>query len=162
MTTTAPEPEPSPPLWVERIGTKTYTGRNDRGAEVRIGPHTDDGVFSPGELLKIALAACSGMSAERAVHRRIGHETSVRVGVRSVPGPGQNRYATLLTELVVPAGDLPPDQHEQLVSVALKAIAVGCTVGRTLEAGAHVEVSVTDEAVTDEAGTDEVTATGEA
>lgn len=147
-TTTTPEPaaarEPSPVLWAERVGTKTYIGRNDRGAEVRVGPHTDDGVFSPGELLKIALAACSGMSAERAVQRRLGPETPIKVGVSSIPGTGQNRYATLLTELIVPLAELSPEDRNVLVSVALRAIDAGCTVGRTLEAGAGVEVSVSD------------------
>jgi uncharacterized OsmC-like protein len=147
MTTTSSEPQPSPPLWVDRVGTKTYVGRNDRGAEVRLGPHTDDGVFSPGELLKIALAACSGMSAERAVQRRLGPDTPIRVGVRSVPGPGQNRYARLLTEVVIPLEGLSPEDTELLVSVAKRAIDAGCTVGRTLEANAHVEIAFSDAAV---------------
>lgn len=150
--TTPPDPEPtaprepSPALWAERVGPKTYVGRNDRGAEVRMGPHTDDGVFSPGELLKIALAGCGGMSAERTIQRRLGDDTPIRVGVSSIPGTGQNRYATLLTELVVPLAGLSPADRKVLVSVALRAIDAGCTVGRTLEAGAAVEVSVSDEA----------------
>ena len=147
MTTTSPDPQPSAPLWVERVGTKTYVGRNDRGAEVRLGPHKDDGVFSPGELLKIALAACSGMSAERAVQRRLGEETPIRVGVRSIPGPGQNRYARLLTEVVIPFEGLSPEDTDLLVSVARRAIDAGCTVGRTLEANAHVEINFSDAVV---------------
>lgn len=151
MTTpTTPEPaaapKPSPALWAERVGPKTYVGRNDRGAEVRMGPHTDDGVFSPGELLKIALAGCSGMSAERAVQRRLGPDTPIKVGVSSIAGTGQNRYATLLTQLIVPLAELSPEERKVLVSVAIRAIDAGCTVGRTLEAAAGVEVTIADEA----------------
>lgn len=142
----APRPEPSPPLWVERVGTKTYIGRNDRGAEVRLGPHADDGVFSPGELLKVALAACSGMSAERAIQRRLGEDTPIHVSARSVPGPGQNRYAELLTDVVVPLGELSDEDRAKLVSVVLRAIDTGCTVGRTLEAKAELRTTVSDSA----------------
>ena len=150
MSTPAPEAEsrpprpPSPPLWVERVGTKTYVGTNDRGAEVRVGPHTDDGVFSPGELMKVALAACSGMSAERGVDRRLGADTPIKVAVRSVAGTGENRYARLLTELVIPISDLSEEDRKLLVAVAKRAVDVGCTVGRTIEASAQVELTVTD------------------
>ena len=150
MTTPTPESEarpprpPSPPLWADRVGTKTYVGTNDRGAQVRIGPHTDDGVFSPGELLKIALAACSGMSAERGIDRRLGADTPIKVGVRSVAGTGENRYARLLTELVIPMGELSDRDRDLLVTVATRAVDVGCTVGRTIEASAEIELTVTD------------------
>ena len=52
-------------LWVERTGTRTYVGRNGRGAEVQIGPLENAGSFSPGELLKVALAGL-----HRPDHRR--------------------------------------------------------------------------------------------
>ena len=52
-------------LWVERTGTRRYTGHSSRGAEVLIGSEGVDGVFTPGELLKIALAACSGVSSDQ-------------------------------------------------------------------------------------------------
>ena len=61
-------------LWVERTGIRRYTGRSSRGAEVLIGSVTDDGVFPPGELLKIALAGCSGLSRDKPRRRRIGDD----------------------------------------------------------------------------------------
>lgn len=140
-------PGPSEPLWVERVGPKTYVARNGRGAEVRIGPHTDDGVFSPGELLKVALAACSTMSAERPVLRRLGTDDAPITGaVRSVKSPGHNRYETLLTELVLPLDGLEPAAREEIEEVARRAVAKGCTVGRTIEAGAVIELTVSGEA----------------
>lgn len=139
-----PAPAPSPTLWVERVGDKTYIGRNERGAEVRIGPADDDGVFSPGELLKVALAACCTMSAERPVLRRLGTQAPISAGVASVKAPGQNRYATLLTELVLPIQGLPPEEQAQYEAIARRAVETGCTVGRTLEAGARVVLTVSD------------------
>ena len=39
-------------LWVERTGTRTYTGYSSRGAEVKIGPVEAGAVFTPGERWK--------------------------------------------------------------------------------------------------------------
>ena len=58
-------------LWVERTGTRRYTGRSSRGAEVLVGSEDVQGVFTPGELMKIALAACSGMSSDFPLARRL-------------------------------------------------------------------------------------------
>ena len=84
-------------LWVERTGKRLYTGRNSRGAEVSIGGVEVDGAFSPGELLKIALAGCSGLASDSAlrsagsgsrtvVARRIGEVSGKEVRrTRSCP-----------------------------------------------------------------------------
>ena len=69
-------------LWVERTGIRRYTGRSTRGAEVLIGSEDDEGVFTPGELLKIALAACSGLSSDQPLRRRL-----VTLYVRGLPVP---------------------------------------------------------------------------
>lgn len=139
-------PEGVPTLRVERVGPKTYIGRNERGAEVRIGTHGTDGVFSPGELLKIALAACSAMSAERPVLRRLGAVGPISAGVVSDKAHGENRYATLHTELVLPLAGLPEDERVAYLAIARRAVESGCTVGRTLEAGAHIELTFSNEA----------------
>lgn len=138
--------EPTPALWVERVGEKAYVGRNERGAEVRVGQHDIDGAFSPSELLKIALAACSAMSAEKPVLRRLGTDGPITAGVSSVKAHGENRYERLLTELVLPMRGLDPEDREDIVAAARRAVAKGCTVGRTIEASASVEVTVSDQA----------------
>ena len=61
-------------LWVERTGVRRYTGRSSRGAEVFIGSEDVEGVFTPGELLKIALAGCSGLSSDQPLRRRLGDD----------------------------------------------------------------------------------------
>ncbi|EUA71534.1 hypothetical protein I540_3775 [Mycobacteroides abscessus subsp. bolletii 1513] len=50
-----------------------------------IGSETVDGVFTPGELLKIALAACSGMSSDQPLARRLGEDYRVRIEVSGPP-----------------------------------------------------------------------------
>lgn len=55
---TAPiTPTPTNSVWAERTGTRQYLGHNANGAQVRIG--TGPGEFSPGELVKLALATCN-------------------------------------------------------------------------------------------------------
>lgn len=147
MNTPPHQHAPSEALWVERTGPKTYVGRNERGAEVLIGQHDHDGVFSPGELLKIALAACSTMSAERPVLRRLEKEDAPIFGaVRSIKASGHNRYGTLLTELVLPLAGLDPELRDEIEHAARRAVEKWCTVGRTLEHGAHIEITISDEA----------------
>src|ERR1700756_329647 len=68
-------------LWVERTGSRSYTGYSSRGAQVLIGSEDVDGVFTPGELLKIALAACSGMSSDLPLARRLGDDYPAAVRV---------------------------------------------------------------------------------
>jgi uncharacterized OsmC-like protein len=52
-------------LWVERTGVRRYTGRSTRGAEVLVGNEDVEGVFTPGELMKIALAAAAPPTRRR-------------------------------------------------------------------------------------------------
>src|ERR1700689_4232584 len=68
-------------LWVERTGVRRYTGPSSGGAEVLVGSEDVEGVFTPGELMKIALAACSGMSSDYPLARRPGgdYQATVRV-----------------------------------------------------------------------------------
>ena len=72
-------------LWVERTGVRRYTGRSSRGAEVLVGSEDVEGVFTPGELMKIALAACSGMSSDAPLQRRLGED--YRDDDRRCPAP---------------------------------------------------------------------------
>lgn len=141
-TKSAPGPAPSA-LWVERTGTRTYTGRSSRGAQVRIGPSSDVGVFTPGELLKIALAGCSGMTSDAAFARRLGPDYAATIRVAGVSDEAEDRYPHLTEELVVDLSGLAPPERERLLAVVQRAIEGHCTVARTLEAGASVELAVT-------------------
>jgi uncharacterized OsmC-like protein len=145
---TPPSTTPAPPpveLWVERTGRRTYTGRSSRGAEVLIGPAEAGAVFTPGELLKIALAGCSGMSADFALSHRLGDDVDVTVKVSGLSDPEEDRYPALAEELVVDLTSLDAAQRERLIAVVHRAIDLHCTVGRTIEAGASIELTVTGE-----------------
>lgn len=137
--------ETTAPLWAERTGDRTYTGHNARGARVAMGPEDSDGVFSPGELLAIALAGCTGMSADSRIASELGDDVEISVGVTRNKGE-DNRYESLSVELVVDASALSPERRERLLTAAHKAVEKLCTVSRTLEAGAVTDLAITAEA----------------
>ncbi len=133
-------------LWVERTGVRRYTGRSSRGAEVLIGSETDDGVFTPGELLKIALAGCSGLSSDEPLRRRLGDDYRAVIRVAGPADREQERYPLLEENLEIDLSGLSEAEIERLVLVVNRAIDQVCTVGRTLKAGAAVTFDVTNTA----------------
>ena len=142
-----PEPAPTVPtsptdLWVERTGIRRYTGRSSRGAEVLIGSETDEGVFTPGELLKIALAGCSGLSSDQPLRRRLGDDYRAVIRVSGPADRDEERYPRLAERLEVDLSGLDAEERERLLVVVRRAIDSVCTVGRTLKAGAEVTLDV--------------------
>ncbi|KIQ15906.1 hypothetical protein ASG56_17865 [Rhodococcus sp. Leaf7] len=133
-------------LWVERTGTRRYTGKSSRGAEVLIGSEDVEGVFTPGELLKIALAACTGMSSDRPLARRLGDDYDATVRVSGTADRENERYPRLDEVLTVDLSELDPEARERLLTVVTKAVDKVCTVGRTLKAGTEVVLTVDVEA----------------
>lgn len=131
-------------LWVERTGVRRYTGRSSRGAEVLIGSETDDGVFTPGELLKIALAGCSGLSSDQPLRRRLGDDYQARIRVAGPADREQERYPLLEENLEIDLSGLSEAEIDRLVLVVKRAIDQVCTVGRTLKSGTEVRFEVDD------------------
>lgn len=139
---------PMTKLWVERTGTRRYTGRSSRGAQVLVGSEDVDGVFTPGELLKIALAACSGMSSDAPLARRLGDDYPATIRVSGPADRDQERYPLLEETLELDLSGLDPGLDEaetqRLLTVVRRAIDQVCTVGRTLQSGTEVRFEVTD------------------
>ena len=131
-------------LWVERTGTRRYTGRSSRGAEVLVGSEDVQGVFTPGELMKIALAACSGMSSDHPLARRLGDDYQATVEVSGPADREQERYPLLEETLVVDLSGLTEAEAEKLRIVVNRAIDQVCTVGRTLKSGTEIAFAIAD------------------
>jgi len=129
-------------LWVERTGTRRYTGYSSRGAEVLVGSEDVEGVFTPGELLKIALAACSGMSSDQPLARRLGDDYQAVVRVSGDADREKEVYPLLRETLELDLSVLSHDEKERLRVVVERAIDAVCTVGRTLKSGTTVNVEV--------------------
>ena len=131
-------------LWVERTGIRRYIGRSSRGAEVLIGSETDEGVFTPGELLKIALAGCSGLSSDPPLRRRLGDDYPAVIRVSGPADRDEERYPRLEETLQIDLSGLSAEETERLLLVVNRAIDQVCTVGRTLKAGAEISFEVAD------------------
>lgn len=132
-------------LWVQRTGTRRYTGHSSRGAEVLVGSEDVEGVFTPGELLKIALAACTGMSSDRPLSRRLGDDYDSTIRVSGSADRDNEVYPRLDEVLEVDLSELDPDAAARLLVVVQRAVDAVCTVGRTLKAGTEVTLSMDTE-----------------
>jgi len=131
-------------LWVERTGTRRYTGRSSRGAEVLVGSEDVDGVFTPGELMKIALAACSGMSSDQPLARRLGDDYQATIAVSGPPDRENEVYPRLEETLRIDLSGLSAEEAERVRTVVARAIDSVCTVGRTLKSGTEVVFDIAD------------------
>jgi uncharacterized OsmC-like protein len=129
-------------LWVERTGSRRYTGHSSRGAHVLVGSEDVEGVFTPGELLKIALAACSGMSTDEPLARRLGDDYKAVVRVSGPADREQERYPLLEETLELDLSGLSEEEKQRVLVVVNRAVELVCTVGRTLQSGTKVKFEV--------------------
>jgi uncharacterized OsmC-like protein len=130
------------PVWVEREGVRVYRGYNKRGASVLMAPSDGPGAFTPGELLQLALAGCSGLTADGVVQRRLTDDKSVTIGVEAAEHETEDRYTGFTETMFVDLSGLDDVTREQLATAVRRAVGVGCTVGLTLLAGADVTVDI--------------------
>ena len=142
----APPPTSADTVRVDRIGREHYAGHNGRAGAIPIGLAGVDGRFSPTELLRIALAGCEALAADHLLTRRLGERADVRLTVHGDFDPEQRRFAELNSTLTVDLSGLDESARDRLRTVVTRAIHRYCTVGRTIEGGAPVPVSVRDRA----------------
>lgn len=125
-------------LRVERTGTRRYVGLSTRGARVEIGSADVEGVFTPGELLKIALGACTAMASDFTVSRRLGEDYSATVHVSGDADRETERYQHLQETYELDLSGLDPAMAERLLDMVRRSVDAACTVGRTLQAGTEI------------------------
>ena len=131
-------------LWVERTGVRRYTGRSSRGAEVLVGNEDVEGVFTPGELLKIALAACSAMASDAPLQRRLGQDYRTTIRVAGPADREQERYPLFEERMELDLSGLSEAELARVLTVVERAVDQVCTVGRTLKSGTKVTFEVND------------------
>lgn len=131
-----------PALWIERTGTRRYVGHSARGGQVHIGGADAEETFTPGELMKIALAGCTGLTSDAAFARRLGEDYPATIHVSGVKDLDADRYPALVERLEVDLSALDEGARERLITVVTRAIDQACTVGRTLTAGTTIELSI--------------------
>ncbi len=117
-------------VFVERT-EEGYVGTNERGARVSIGSSDQEGVFSPVELLLVALGGCEIVTIEPLTAKR-GHRL-VKLAVRVEAGkvePTKLGPITGTYEIELPEGD--EKAAEVFKAVAHRVHEHHCTVGRAL------------------------------
>ncbi|WP_448810960.1 OsmC family protein [Agromyces bauzanensis] len=127
---------------VVRTGARTYEGLNERGSTVRIGPADAEDCFTPGELLKLALIGCAGMSADRVTARRLGDDFAVTIWAHGRSDHDENRYRRIEEEVLVDLSGLEPGERAVLIDVMEKAIERGCTVARSVEGSIELATTI--------------------
>ena len=133
---------------VTRIAPRRYEGLNERGATVQIGGAELEGEhFTPGELLKLALAGCVGLSVDRVAARRLGDDYAMTVWAHGRSDEESNRYQHIGEEVIVDLSVLDAADREKLVGIMARAIEKGCTVGRSVEGAIDVDTAIDGTAV---------------
>ena len=128
---------------VTRIAPRRYEGLNERGATVAIGGAELEGEhFSPGELLKLALAGCVALSVDRVTSRRLGDDFAMTVWAHGRSDGESNRYQEIGEEVLVDLSSLDADERDKLVAIMARAIEKGCTVGRSVEGAIDVGTEI--------------------
>lgn len=132
-------------LWVERSEDGTWEAHSDDGASLKFG--RGEGMFTPVELLQIALAGCTALSSQYAVEHAVDEGAGARVVVNGTYDAEEGTYLRFQEDVTVDATSTKPALNEENAA-ALKErmerhISKGCTVKHTLEKGAAVSVNVT-------------------
>ena len=123
-------------VWADRTGHRTLVGRTQRGVEIPIGH--GEGEINPGELLKLALIGCAGMSSDVNLARRLGDEFPMRLWAHGTADEEENRYLTIAEEVQLPLEELTAEEIATVVKVFGRAVAAGCTVERSVVPGLEV------------------------
>ena len=123
-------------VWADRTGHRTLVGRTQRGVEIPIGH--GEGEASPGELLKLALIGCAGMSSDVNLARRLGEDFEARLWAHGTSDEAENRYQSIAEEVQLPLEGLTAQEIATVVKVFGRAVAAGCTVERSVVPGVEV------------------------
>ncbi|WP_350349151.1 OsmC family protein [Agromyces sp. G08B096] len=118
---------------------------NERGATVRIGGSELEGEhFTPGELLKLALIGCTGLSADVVTARRLGEDVPITIWAHGQSDPETNRYTRIEEEILLELASLAPEERERLVQTITRAVDRGCTVARSIGDSVELDLEVVD------------------
>ena len=126
---------PAAGVWAKRLGTRHYMAGNEAGVSVEIG---GEGNFTPGELMKIALLTCQTLSADHRIARELGENGQLTAVAATVKNEAEERYESFTVDIDAALAGLDEDQLAKLRERVDVAIDRYCTVGHTVEHGAHV------------------------
>ena len=130
-------------LWVERNKDGSWDAFSDDGAHIKFGKGR--GVFTPGDLMKIALAGCAALSSQFAIEHTLGDGKGARIVVDSTYDADSDAYINFNEQVVVDATDakLSEEDADKLKERVTRHIEKGCTVKHTYVQETPVRMDVT-------------------
>jgi uncharacterized OsmC-like protein len=126
-------------LRVERTDDGGFRATNERGAEIRIGGGSDPGVFSPLELMLVALGGCNIVTVEPLTAQRQHRLDKLAVTVTAEKvRPSEVGQITVTYDVAFPPGD---DEAPQIFhDVAHRVHERHCTVSKALRQPTEVSI----------------------
>ena len=130
-------------LWVERNKDGSWDAFSDDGAHIKFGKGR--GVFTPGDLMKIALAGCAALSSQFAIEHTLGDGKGARIVVDGTYDADSDAYINFTEQVVVDATDakLSEEDADKLKERVTRHIEKGCTVKHTYVQETPVRMDVT-------------------
>lgn len=130
-------------LWVERNKDGSWDAFSDDGAHIKFGKGR--GVFTPGDLMKIALAGCAALSSQFAIEHTLGDGKGAKIVVDGTYDAGSDAYINFNEQVVVDATDakLSEEDADKLKERVTRHIEKGCTVKHTYVQETPVRMDVT-------------------
>ncbi|GAA4618319.1 OsmC family protein [Saccharopolyspora hordei] len=134
----------STPVEVTRTGEHTFVATNPRGGRVAIGREGAPDAFTPGELLLAAIAACSALTSENLLVRRLGEDAELTVHADRTKDPAdKHRFARVQVGFDVDLGAVEDDdERAKLLDAVERAIGKYCTVSRSVEEGTPIDLTL--------------------
>ena len=129
--------------WVERNKDGSWDAFSDDGAHIKFGKGR--GVFTPGDLMKIALAGCAALSSQFAIEHTLGDGKGARIVVDGTYDADSDAYINFNEQVVVDATDakLSEEDADKLKERVTRHIEKGCTVKHTYVQETPVRMDVT-------------------
>ena len=130
-------------LWVERNKDGSWDAFSDDGAHIKFGKGR--GVFTPGDLMKIALAGCAALSSQFAIEHTLGDGKGARIVVDGTYDADSDAYINFNEQVVVDVTDakLSEEDAYKLKERVTRHIEKGCTVKHTYVQETPVRMDVT-------------------
>ena len=130
-------------LWVERNKDGSWDAFSEDGAHIKFGKGR--GQFTPGDLMKVALAGCAALSSQFAVEHTLGDGKGAKIVVDGTYDADTDAYIGFDEQVVIDATDagLSDEDAEKLADRVSRHIEKGCTIKHTYVEPTPVRMNVT-------------------
>ena len=130
-------------LWVERNKDGSWDAFSEDGAHIKFGKGR--GQFTPGDLMKVALAGCAALSSQFAVEHTLGDGKGAKIVVDGTYDADTDAYIGFDEQVVIDATDagLSDEDAEKLADRVSRHIEKGCTVTQPYVEPPPVRLNVT-------------------